>query len=84
MGQLDPEVLAYYQHVITLANPYFEGRAPTTDGFRRAESYVEFYLDKYGLDGPFETTVVSTDKGEIETRHRQRLYFQPRTRKHRN
>ncbi|MDG2055464.1 MAG: M28 family peptidase [Phycisphaerales bacterium] len=75
MGQVDPEVLTYYQHVITLSNPYFEGRAPTTDGFRRAESYVEFYLDKYGLEGPFEPTVVSTDKGEIETRHRQSFTF---------
>ncbi len=75
MGEVDPDIRIYYQHVITLANPYFEGRAPTTDGFRRAESYVEFYLEKYGLDGPFETTVISNDKGQVETRHRQAFTF---------
>lgn len=43
----------YREHVTTLANPAFEGRAPGTKGNRMAADYVQFWFAKLGLKPPF-------------------------------
>ncbi len=51
--QLADRVKEYRQHIMTLSNPFFEGRAPGTDGNRRAADYIEFYLRLAGLTPAF-------------------------------
>jgi hypothetical protein len=50
---LGPDARQWYQHVQTLANPYFEGRAPGTEGIKAAADYIEFYFRKSGLEPAF-------------------------------
>jgi len=45
-----PDVQRYDQHITTLANPFMQGRLPGTAGIERAAQYIEFYLDKFGLE----------------------------------
>jgi hypothetical protein len=49
LEQLSSDVRTYRQHVTTLANPYFEGRAPDTEGNRKAADYIEAHFRKYRL-----------------------------------
>ena len=55
-GEITPdnadEVL-YRQHVITLSNPYFEGRAPGTKGNELAADYVRREFTRLGLEPAF-------------------------------
>jgi Zn-dependent M28 family amino/carboxypeptidase len=44
----------YVQHIQTLADPFMEGRAPGTDGNRRAADYLEFHYKRLGLLPPFD------------------------------
>jgi hypothetical protein len=53
LGELGAEVQRYQQHVMTLADPYFEGRAPGTAGNTRAAEYIEHYFRKAGLEPAF-------------------------------
>jgi aminopeptidase YwaD len=50
---LGPDARLWYQHVQTLANPFFEGREPETHGAAVAADYVEFWLSRYGLEPAF-------------------------------
>jgi hypothetical protein len=50
---LGPDATLWYQHVQTLANPFFEGRAPGTRGAELAADYIEFYFRDYGLEPAF-------------------------------
>ena len=50
---LDPVAGEWYQHVMTLSNPWFEGRAPGSDGIERAADYLEFWFERNGLDPAF-------------------------------
>ncbi len=50
---LGPDATLWYQHVQTLANPFFEGRAPGTRGVELAAQYIEFYFRTYGLEPAF-------------------------------
>ena len=43
----------WYQHVQTLSNPYFEGRAPGTEGAARAREYVQDHFQRVGLRPAF-------------------------------
>lgn len=51
--ELGPEATQWYQHVITLSNPIFEGRAPGTRGSELAADYVEFWMKQAGLEPAF-------------------------------
>ena len=53
LDDLGPDATLWYQHVQTLANPFFEGRAPATRGSELTADYVEFYFRQYGLEPPF-------------------------------
>lgn len=50
---LDPVAGEWYQHVMTLSNPWFEGRAPGSDGIERAADYLEFWFARNGLEPAF-------------------------------
>lgn len=47
------DVKLYNQHITTLANPFFEGRAPGLRGNRDAANYIQFYLERAGMKGAF-------------------------------
>jgi len=50
---LGPDATLWFQHVQTLANAIFEGRAPGTRGGELAEEYLEFYMKLYELEPAF-------------------------------
>lgn len=52
-SDLDPVAREWYQHVMTLSNPWFEGRAPGSEGMERAAQYLEFWFEKNGLEPAF-------------------------------
>ena len=58
---LDPVAREWYQHVMTLSNPWFEGRAPGSDGIERAAEYVEFWFERNGLEPAFPGSAAETD-----------------------
>ncbi|MFG0331557.1 MAG: M28 family peptidase [Phycisphaerales bacterium] len=53
LSELDPDVRVYIGHINTLANPFFEGRAPGTDGNRAAADYLEFWFRYFELAPAF-------------------------------
>ena len=53
LGDLGEDAAEWYQHVQTLSNPWFEGRAPGSDGIERAAQYCEFWMKKAGLEPAF-------------------------------
>ena len=53
LEDLGPEAMLWYQHVQTLADPFFEGRVPNTRGAEIASEYIAFYLASYGLEPAF-------------------------------
>ncbi len=50
----------YREHISTLANPAFEGRAPGTNGNRLAANYLEFWYNKVGLKPAFSAAANQT------------------------
>ena len=46
MDSIGIDAAEWYQHVQTLANPWFEGRQPGTPGGRRTAEYIAWYLDR--------------------------------------
>lgn len=67
LGKLGPDVQTYQTHIMTLANPFFEGREPTTRGAKLAAEYVEFYFKQFGLQPAFPTVTTSSDGQEVST-----------------
>jgi len=63
-----PDVIEWYQHVQTLSNPFFEGRAPGSRGMEVAEEYIEFWMKRIGLEPAFPES-----EGAEWTSHRQRF-----------
>ena len=50
---LGPVATRWYQHAITLSNPWFEGRAPGVRGNDLAADYLEFWMKDMGLEPAF-------------------------------
>lgn len=50
---LGQDAIEWTQHVLTLSNPFFEGRAPGSRGSDLTHEYVEFWLKKAGLEAAF-------------------------------
>ncbi|MBK7403606.1 MAG: M28 family peptidase [Phycisphaerales bacterium] len=65
LEKLGPDVARYDMHIVTLANPFFEGRGATTVGNERAADYLEFYFKQFGLVPAFPET--SGEKGSEVT-----------------
>lgn len=59
------DVARYHQHVLTLSNPYFEGRAPGTEGNTLAQNYIEFWFRQFGLQPAFPSTSIASDGSEL-------------------
>src|SRR5262245_56876631 len=74
---LGPDATLWYQHVQTLANPFFEGRAPGTHGADVAADYIEFYMRQYGLEPAFPGPAVPQggEKTTAFTSYRQPFDF---------
>lgn len=62
LHQLGPDAVQWYQHVLTLSNPWFEGRAPGTEGAKHAAEYVEWWFRQYKLEPAFPE-VAAADAG---------------------
>ncbi|MBL8999945.1 MAG: M28 family peptidase [Phycisphaerae bacterium] len=58
---LAPDIDLYRQHITTLSNPFFEGRAPGTTGNRLAADYIEFNLRNLGLGPAFPVETKDAD-----------------------
>lgn len=63
---LAPDVVEFRTHESTLANPFMEGRAPGTQGNRRAADYIEFNLQSLGLTPAFPLMVRAPGGDESE------------------
>ncbi len=50
---LGPDAQIWYQHVQTLSNPFFEGRAPESRGAAFAADYLEYWFRQYRLEPAF-------------------------------
>ena len=50
---LGPVATRWYQHALTLSNPFFEGRAPGLRGSEVAAEYLEFWMKDMGLEPAF-------------------------------
>jgi len=65
LADLPEDVRLYNDHITTLANPFFEGRLPGTDGMEYATKYMEYYFKRAGLVPAFD--LVETDSEGNET-----------------
>lgn len=54
LSELSEDVRTYNDHITTLANPFFEGRVPGSDGMEYAMKYVEYYFKRAGLVPAFK------------------------------
>jgi hypothetical protein len=70
---LGPVATQWYQHVITLSNPFFEGREPGTRAMEVAADYVEFWFKQAGLEPAFPAASAdgTTPSSGDWTSHRQ-------------
>jgi Zn-dependent M28 family amino/carboxypeptidase len=53
LADLGADAAEWYQHVQTLSNPWFEGRAPGSEGIEFAAQYLAWWMQKYGLEPAF-------------------------------
>ncbi len=65
LDELGDDAKAFHAHVVTLSNPFFEGRAPGSRGVESAAEYIEFYLNDMGLEPAFEALAVAADGSEV-------------------
>jgi Zn-dependent M28 family amino/carboxypeptidase len=67
---LGPDAIEWYQHVQTLSNPWFEGRAPGTGGHDRAVDYLEWWMAQIGLEPAFGSPPSFRQPFELSGRER--------------
>jgi len=60
----DADVTAYREHVITLANPFFDGRMPGSRGNELAAAYIEQRFKALGLKPAFPAAAPGADGKE--------------------
>jgi hypothetical protein len=72
-ADLGPVAKRWHQHLVTLSNPWFEGRAPGLRGNELAAEYLEFWLKDSGLAPAFPAIGPNgeTPKDGEWTSHRQ-------------
>lgn len=63
----EKELARYREHVVTLANPFFEGRGSGTRGNQLASDYVEFWFKQLGLKPAFDSVERARDGTEVVT-----------------
>ncbi len=59
------DVKVIHAHLTTLANPWFEGRAPGTAGIERAAAYIEDYFVTFGLEPAFPEVITAPGGEEV-------------------
>lgn len=59
------DVQIYNDHVVTLANPFMEGRLPGTRGMEIATEYFVHYLQEAGLEPAFDEVLIAEDGTEV-------------------
>jgi hypothetical protein len=64
--KLSPLEQLFQQHVSTLSNPFFEGRAPGTRGIELAAEYLEFWMRGIGLEPAYVTPAAGTSDGAVD------------------
>jgi hypothetical protein len=74
LAELGEDVSLYDMHIVTLANPFFEGRGATTIGNERAADYIAFHFNALGLEPAFGESV-TVDGTEVITPNA--TFFQP-------
>lgn len=67
LDALGPDAKAFNAHVVTLSNPFFEGRQPGTRGNALAADYIEGYMRQAGLHPAFPSTEEAADGTEVVT-----------------
>ncbi len=65
--ELGADVQSYAKHLITLSNPWFEGRAPGTRGNLLAAEYIEHNFRLLNLAPAFAETTTAADGAEVIT-----------------
>lgn len=53
LSAMHPDGRLWYAHVQTLANPWFEGRQPDTRGDTLALDYIQWHMERIGLEPGF-------------------------------
>jgi hypothetical protein len=66
LSELHPDVFLYMQHLVTLANPFMEGRAADTRGKQVAAEYLEWYFKRMGFVPAFTSETVDFASTEYE------------------
>ncbi len=76
----DEDVRIYNDHVVTLASPFMEGRVPGSAGMEHAKDYMQYYLERAGLepafpgeDGPFSSWRQRFELGATPVVHSQSM-----------
>ncbi len=64
---LGPDAQEFDTHITTLADPFFEGRAPGSRGNALAAEYVEFHFRQLGLTPLFPQSEIAADGAEVLT-----------------
>lgn len=67
LDRLGPDVRRYNEHITTLSNPFFEGRAPGTDGGKRATDYLQWQFKQLGLLPAFPDEFTAADGSIVST-----------------
>lgn len=53
LERIGPDAALLHEHVVTLTNPFFEGRSADTRGGEIAAEYIEFHFGRMGLEPAF-------------------------------
>jgi len=64
---LDANVRTYNEHITTLANPFFEGRAPGLRGNNLAAEYIAFHFNRVGLKPAFASEQTASEGSLVLT-----------------
>ncbi|MDX9911253.1 MAG: M20/M25/M40 family metallo-hydrolase [Phycisphaerales bacterium] len=67
LASLGADGIRYEQHIVTLSNPFFEGRAPGTRGNLLAADYIETQFRRVGLTPLFPESEHAADGTEVLT-----------------
>lgn len=78
LNQVDDLTRRYHQHIVTLSNPYLQGRGTGSPGNDLAADYIAWYFERAGLLPLFPIDATTTDNPNSAASPIQRsTYLQP-------